>query len=442
MAIDRRDFLARAGLTAGAALGVPACRTGSAETHGATPATSAGPLHDWGAVRAEFLLSREHIHLALLLLTSHPRPIREAIERHRRALDENPVAYFEETFPQADGKVRAAVAGYTGGAADDIALTDSTTMSLAVLYGGLRLRGGDDVLTTTHDHYATHENLRLCLARAGSTQPPRKVALYDQPALASEEEITARLIAAVNPRTRIVAVTWVHSSTGVKLPIRRLAAALEQVNRSREEQDRIRLCVDGVHGFGVEQESPAELGCDFFAAGCHKWIFGPRGTGILWGRPSAWKGHVGVIPSFEWAAYMDWMKGRVPEGPAGPMATPGGFHSFEHRWALGEAFAFHQRIGRARVTARIHQLARQCKDGLAGMAHVKLHTPLADTLSSGLVCFEVKGLPSPEVVKRLHVRRIIASVTPYATAYARFSPGILNTPEEIETALREVRALA
>ena len=45
------------------------------------------------------------------------------------------------------------------------------------------------------------------------------------------------------------------------------------------------------------------------------------------------------------------------------------------------------------------------------------------------------------MVKRLHARRILASVTPYATEYVRFSPGILNTPEEIDTVLREIRAL-
>ena len=53
---------------------------------------------------------------------------------------------------------------------------------------------------------------------------------------------------------------------------------------SRPERERVLLCVDGVHGFGVEETSPAELGCDLFAAGCHKWLFGPRGTGLLWGR--------------------------------------------------------------------------------------------------------------------------------------------------------------
>jgi selenocysteine lyase/cysteine desulfurase len=215
-----------------------------------------------------------------------------------------------------------------------------------------------------------------------------------------------------------------------------------ELNRKRGPTDQILLAVDGVHAFGVERETPEQLGCDFFAAGCHKWIFGPRGTGVLWGRPEAWKGHVGLIAPFEMGPYTAWMKGETPSGPPGPMATPGGFHSFEHRWALGEAFDFHRRIGRDRITERIHALNRQCKEGLAGMKHVELHTPMATALSAGLVCFEVKGLPATEVVKRLHARRILASVTPYASEYARFSPGILNTPEEIETVLREIRSMA
>jgi selenocysteine lyase/cysteine desulfurase len=122
--------------------------------------------------------------------------------------------------------------------------------------------------------------------------------------------------------------------------------------------------------------------------------------------------------------------------------SPGGFQSFEHRWSLPEAFAFHQQIGRARVTARIHELARRCKEGLAAIPSVKLHTPRSDALSSGLVCFEVAGQTPKAVVEQLAKRKIVASETPYATSYARFSPSLLNTPEEVDRAVAEVRALA
>src|SRR3954451_22283357 len=155
MKLDRRDFLSR--VTAGAALAV-------------TPNPAPAASSDWSAVRNEFLLSREHIHLALMLLTSHPRPVREAIERHRRRLDENPAGYFEEKFFTADGEARAAAAAYMGGAPEHIALTDSTTMGLGVLYGGLALKPGQEVVATTHDHYATHESLRLRAARVGGVK--------------------------------------------------------------------------------------------------------------------------------------------------------------------------------------------------------------------------------------------------------------------------------
>ena len=245
-------------------------------------------------MRAEFLLSREYIHMALMLLASHPRPVREAIERHRRGLDENPVAYGLANFQKLEDAVRAAAADYTGGKPDEIALTGNTTTGLALLYGGLPLRPRQEIVATTHDHYVTYEALRLRALHTGAAV--RKVPLYAVPEKATADEIVGNLVKGIGPRTRAVACTWVHSSTGVKLPIRRMADALADVNKKRAEADRVLLCVDGVHGFGVEQESFADLGCDFFVAGCHKWIFGPRGTGMVWGKRRRVEGAPGHHP--------------------------------------------------------------------------------------------------------------------------------------------------
>ena len=90
-----------------------------------------------------------------------------------------------------------------------------------------------------------------------------------------------RIRKAIGPKTRAVGVTWVHSSSGLRLPIARIAETLAQVNRSRDEKDRVLLIVDGVHGIGVEDPKITALGCDAFAAGTHKWLFGPRGTATV-----------------------------------------------------------------------------------------------------------------------------------------------------------------
>jgi len=222
-----------------------------------------------------------------------------------------------------------------------------------------------------------------------------------------------------------------------------IADALARVNAERAEEDRVLLSVDGVHGLGVEDASLPQLGCDIFIAGCHKWMLGPRGTGFIWARPHAWRSLVATIPTFYSPAVRIWAKDTpAQELPPGPLMTPGGFHSFEHRWALGKAFELHQRLGQQRVAARIHALNRQVKEGLAKMPHVRLRTPMADELSAGITCFEVEGLKPADAVHRLEERRIIATVTPYVTKYIRIAPGLLNTPEEMEAVLREVRALA
>jgi len=186
------------------------------------------------------------------------------------------------------------------------------------------------------------------------------------------------------------------------------------------------------------------MGCDFFAAGTHKWMFGPRGTGILWARDATWGVMRPTVPSFEALdVYTAWTHGEAPSPPThAPWVSPGGFHAYEHQWAVPAAFRFHQQIGRKRIADRIHVLNDQCKEGLARMPHVTLYTPRGSRLSAGIVCFDVRGMSPDQVVRRLLERRIIASTTPYGVSYARAAPSILNTPAEVDTFLREVRALA
>lgn len=75
------------------------------------------------------------------------------------------------------------------------------------------------------------------------------------------------------------------------------------------------------------------------------------------------------------------------------------------------------------------------------MGHVTLHTPMAETLSAGLVCFEVAGHQPKAVVEALLERRIIASTTPYAATYARLTPGLLNDEDDVERALEAIAEL-
>jgi selenocysteine lyase/cysteine desulfurase len=400
---------------------------------------------NWASVRDQFALDERETNFATFLLGPHPRSVSDAIERHRRALDRNAKRYLDEQEASAEDRVRAAAVRYLEVREDEIALTDSTTMGLALVYGGLRLRPGQEVLTTSHDFYSTHESLRLRALRTGAHV--RRIRLYRNPRNVSIDEVVTAIRRSVKPNTRAVALTWVHSSTGVKLPIRAIATSLHALNRDRAPAERILLCVDGVHGFGVEAATPAELGCDFLISGCHKWLFGPRGTGVVWAHADAWNAVTPTIPSFDVRAIGAWIRGQIPHAgipglPRAAAITPGGFHSFEHRWALSEAFEFRQQIGRVRAAGRTHDLATRLKEGLREIGGVHLVTPDSTVVSAGLVCFSVGDRDPAEIVERLYAKaKIVASVTPYASRYVRLGPSILNSVQEVDLALRTIRTL-
>ena len=442
MSVTRRNFLVGSSLSVAAGALTPLLAEAK-ETKMAAPAR----YDDWASVRREFDLAPDYTHLGLFYLTSHPRPVREAIEKYRRQLDANPFVTVESSlFETAEKnmplKTCSTIAGYIGADPQDIALTQNTTTGLSLIYHGLALREGDEVLTTNHDHYVHHESIRLATSRCGASW--RKIPLWNSYSTIAADEIVERIRKGIGSKTRVVGVTWVHSASGVRLPIRRIADVIAEVNSRRDEKDRVLLIVDGVHGIGVEDPKIVAMGCDAFSAGTHKWIFGPRGTGFVWAKPGVWARMRPLIPTFYANEVFEaWGEEKEPDHP--PRAawfSPGGFQAFEHHWALPEAFRFHESIGPARITARIHELNRQMKEGLAAMPQVQLYTPRDENLSAGMACFDVKGMKQVEVVSSLLDQKIIASTTPYRISYARLSCGIVNTPEEVEKTLGAIHHLA
>ena len=408
--------------------------------NGINAADTKHPNGLWEKIRSQFNYDYNYLQMTGFLLASHPKPVRDAIEYHRDALDRNPSHYihthwvFDPKNISQDGEqiVVESAARYLRTSPELIALTDSTTAGLALLYSGLRIKSGQEILTTEHDHFATHENLRLRELRTGV--PVRKVRLYTNPFDFTAQAAVQAVINEIRPATRVIAVTWVHSNSGIKFPVADLAMALRPINVQRDEASRILLCVDGVHGLGVENIDIEQMGCDFFAAGTHKWLLGPRGTGIVWGKRDAWQHLDSMGASFSTKAV----------STPGRQFTVGGFHSFEHRWALNTAFDFHSNIGKQNIQDRIHGFATLLKNGLMKINKVKLMTPLSMDVSSGMVIFRIQGLTPEVVVSRLEKEfRIIASTTPVRVdPDARLAAGLMNTPSDVYRCLVAVERIA
>lgn len=184
-----------------------------------------------------------------------------------------------------------------------------------------------------------------------------------------------------------------------------------------------------MHAVGVEDVTVDDLGCDFLVSGTHKWLFGPRGTGIVWGRTDAWAAVHALIPAFEPASFAEWRDDVAPEPMSGVRFTPGGYHSFEHRWALSEAFRVHLDVGKDRVEQHTHAQATQLKQGLAEIGGITPVTPADAEMSSGLVCFDVDGTDPSDVMGRLAEAGFNASITPHRDQHVRIGTSIVTSPD-------------
>jgi len=436
MPLSRRHFLVTGSLAAGALATVKPF---------VAKAAAPEDLRAWSVVRQQFDLDPAYTHLGLFYLASHPRPVRAAIESYRKKLDANPFLTVEQGMFEAPEKniplrVTTAIGKYIGVNAEDIALTQNTTTGLSLIYHGLPLKAGDEILTTNHDHYVHHEAIRLATERNGASW--RKIPLWESWDGVTVDGIVDHIRREIRPNTRVVGVTWVHSQSGIRMPIRRVADMIAEVNRNRAE--RVLLVVDGVHGVGVEDPNIAALGADAFSAGLHKWIFAPRGTGFVWAKPEVWALMKPLIPSFSaFDLFNAWGAGKPPSAtPKANWFTPGGFQAYEHQWAIPAALDFHNAIGSARITQRIHALNLQMNEELRKLPNVQIvYTPADPQLNAGMVCFDMKGLTAQKTVTALLDKKIIASTTPYAVPFARLAFGIMNTPAEVERTARAVRSL-
>ncbi|MDF2396353.1 aminotransferase class V-fold PLP-dependent enzyme [Pseudomonas sp. 3MA1] len=416
---DRRTFLKQAGILA-ASLPLGASALAASGSGASTP--SPIPDDKWAQLRLLFDQDPNYLHFSNFLVTSHPRPVREAIERHRANIDRNPGLAMDWDLQEPwkrEAEVRRWAGRYLHAKPGQIALTGSTSEGLAMIYGGLHVRPDQEILTTVHEHYATEYSLEYRVRKQGTQV--RKISLFKDPHRVSKDEILDSIKRGIRPNTRVLGMTWVQSGSGVKLPIGEIGQLVDEFNRNRDDQDRIIYVVDGVHGFGVDNLDFPEMHCDYFIAGTHKWMFGPRGTGIICARSEQLKDLTPTIPTFS------------EDNNFATSMTPGGYHAFEHRWALDEAFKLHLQLGKDKVQARIHQLNSELKQRLLAHSQIELVTPASPELSAGFTFFRVKGQDCDQVAAYLMQNKVVVdAVDRDVGPVVRTAPGLLNNEGEIE----------
>ncbi len=158
--------------------------------------------------------------------------------------------YFQSRLDLRES-VRGALAALVSADPLHVALTSSTTDGCNIVLGGLDLEPGDEVVTTTDEHFGLLGALAISNAQVVVTAPEPDA-----------------ILAAVTPRTRLIALSHVLWTTGRVLPVREL-----------RESTGIPVLVDGAQSVGAIPVDAA--GLDFLTISGQKWLCGPDSTGAL-----------------------------------------------------------------------------------------------------------------------------------------------------------------
>jgi cysteine desulfurase/selenocysteine lyase len=299
----------------------------------------------------------------------------------------------------------------------EVAFVENTSTALSMIAGGVDWRPGDNVVGAALEFPSNvYPWMQLADFGVEYRQVPERAGRIDP------EE----LIALLDGRTRMLALSWVQYASGFRSDLARLGAACRERG--------VLFVVDVIQGLGaLELDVEGEL-VDVAAASGHKWLLGAEGAGLLYVsdrvverlRParSGWRSTRDI---FQWADYdLTWAEGakRFESGTLNVYGIV----------ALGGSLEILQEAGAAAVEERVLALTDRAARGLADLGF-SVVSSRASGETSGIVTATHPRLDPQELVKRLGERDVVVAAR---AGRFRISPHFYNTEEEIDRCLGEL----
>lgn len=376
----------------------------------------------WAFLRDQFPLNRERAYLNTGGLGASPYVVIQAVKAKMDELEAiGETGHTEELWKE----VKTGAAALLGCDAGELAFLRNTTEGINIVANGLPLKPGDEVILTTHEHVGNAVPW-LALAKHKGV-----VLRLFEPSQVSNEENLKRIEQLINKRTRLVCVPHVITTTGLLLPVKEICT----LARSRG----FLSFLDGAQTAGMMPFDLHAIGCDAYATSGHKWLLGPKETGLLYVRKEMLDT---ILPRFT-GAYSegghDLRRGTVAFHPTAQRYEYGTV-SAPLRAGLGAALAFIRRIGIEHVWAYDQRLAHRLYDGLLRIPGIRVLSPADPALRSAMTTFMHERIPHLDLQAHLDTYNLrTRSVTEGGLAALRVSTHVYNTPAEVDRVLEGVR---
>ncbi len=322
--------------------------------------------------------------------------------------------------------VRGKIADFLGaGNENRIIMNSGTTEGInMVAYGWAapRLRAGDEIILSVMEHHANIVPWHFLRERQG-------VVLKWVDVDARGELDPQRMLAAIGPKTRLIAVTHMSNVLGTVVDVKAICDGA----RARG----VPVLIDGSQAAVHMPVDMRDIGCDFYAITGHK-LYGPSGSGAIYVhedrmaemRPFMGGGDMIREVTQETVSYND-----------PPMKFEAGTPAIVQMIGLGAALDYLTGLGMARVAAHERGLRDYARDRLEGInwLNVQGRSPGKGAIFS----LTMNGGAHPHDISTILDQKGVAVRAGHhcaqplmrhlgVTATARASFGLYNTQEEVD----------
>ena len=384
-------------------------------------------------VRAALPVLEKIIYLNTGTMGIAAAPVVEATLAATRALESEGLVAAPQIHRQQE-KARAKLAAFLGTDASEISLTGNATDGITLVASGLAaLRGswlhpGDTVLISSQEHPAMTLPWRYMEMVSGI-----KVETFE--VSTDPAETLAHVEAAITPQTRVISTSHVTCQTGTRIPVNEICA----LARDRG----ILTLIDGAQALGQFRVNVREIGCDFYAGNGHKWLHGPKGTGVLYIRRESLDFVQPVLTGAGAANFPNWPDLNTMELAAGGRRFEFATRNESIWTGMAAALDWLEQLGWAAVEERIAALTLRFKTGLVEIPGVEMLSPREWAHSSGLVSCRIAGQGPRDLARKLMEVQPLPIRTRVVDEMnaIRFALAYFITEDEVDRALEVLRTL-
>lgn len=224
-------------------------------------------------MQSQFLLNPNLTYLNHGSFGACPKPIFEEFQRFQSELETDAVEFITKKQPKYLKTARESLAKFVGCKAQDLFFTSNPTFAINVIMRSIKLKKGDEILSTNHEYGAMDRTWNFYCKKSGAKYIRQNIPLP----VVSKEQVIEEFWKGYNSNTKVVFLNQISSSTALIFPVKEIcdrAAALGLIT-----------IVDGAHVPGHIDLDITALNPDYYTGTLHKWMLAPKGSSFLYVKP-------------------------------------------------------------------------------------------------------------------------------------------------------------